>query len=192
MGLLDDLLNNMLAGQSAGAPPANRAPQPQAPSGGSDMTRILMSLLPVVMAMMANRGGGTAQQPRGGSTGGGGLGDLLGSLLGGGRGGSAGGGGGLGDLLSQLQRAGLGTQANSWVSRGQNQPISPDAMEQVFGRDGLSQLARYAGISEAEAARGMSQLLPEVVDRVTPDGRVPDQNELAASVDAFTKRYGMR
>jgi uncharacterized protein YidB (DUF937 family) len=189
MGLLDDLLSSMAAGQDAGPQRSGRPPQPQ--SSGIDMNQVLMSLLPVVLAMMSQRRGGAAQSGGGPSMGGqstgGGLGDLLGSLFGG-----AGGRGGLADLLSQLQRAGLGAQADSWVSRGANQPISPDAVEQVFGRDVLAQIARHAGVSEADASRGLSQLLPEVVDRVTPEGRVPEENDLLASVDAFTRRYAAR
>jgi uncharacterized protein YidB (DUF937 family) len=118
---------------------------------------------------------------------------LIGAVLGGG--GSSGGGGGLGGLgsiLGRLQQTGYGDQANSWVGRGQNQPLPPDAMAQVFGNGGLAEIARRAGVSEADASRGLSQLLPEVVDHVTPDGRVPDLDSLAASVDALTQRSRMR
>jgi uncharacterized protein YidB (DUF937 family) len=154
-----------------------------------------MTLLPIVLAMLAQRRSGAAPAGRGAgaepSLGGGpslgGLGDLLGSVLGG-----AGGRGGLGELLEQFQRAGLGTQADSWVGRGANQPLSPDGLERVFGRDMLAQIARHAGVSEAEASRGLSQLLPEVVDQVTPEGKVPDADVLVASVDAFARRYGVR
>jgi uncharacterized protein YidB (DUF937 family) len=77
------------------------------------------------------------------------------------------------------------------VSRGANQPIPPDAMTQVFGRDGLEQISRQAGISEDEASRGLSELLPEVVDRMTPEGQVPDADVLSNSVDAFARRFGL-
>jgi uncharacterized protein YidB (DUF937 family) len=99
--------------------------------------------------------------------------------------------GGLGGLLEQLQRTGFGEQADSWVSRGANKPISPDAMTQIFGRDGLEQISRQAGISEDEASQGLSQLLPEVVDRMTPEGEVPEADALANSVDDFAKRLGL-
>jgi len=186
MGLLDDLLGS-LANQGGIGQPVNPRQQPQAPSGTS---QIMMALLPVVLAMLSNRGGQGAQAGARPSTGsaGGGLGDLIGAILGGRSG--ATGGGGLGDLLSQLQRAGYGEQAQSWVGRGQNMPLPPDAMEQVFGRDGVAQIARRVGISEADASRGLSQLLPEVVDHVTPEGRVPNFDALTASVDALTLRSG--
>ncbi|MGH7306070.1 MAG: YidB family protein [Candidatus Rokuibacteriota bacterium] len=139
--------------------------------------------------MLANRGsqGGAPTQMNYAPQGGGGLGDLLGQVLGGAAGGR-GGAGGLGGLLAQMQQAGFGEQADSWVSRGANQPISPDAMTQIFGRDGIEEISRRAGVSHEDAARGLSQLLPEVVDHVTPDGDVPDDNALGNSVDQFVRR----
>jgi uncharacterized protein YidB (DUF937 family) len=169
------------------------------------MSSVLMALLPVVLAMLANRGGGAPQA--GSGPGGGGLGDILGQVLGGGAqrgggggmgdilggmlGGGAGGGmGGLGGLLEQMQRAGYGEQARSWVGTGQNMPISPDVIGQIFGQGGIAEIARQAGVSEREASEGLSQLLPEVVDRVTPNGQVPDLDQLAASVEDLRKRLG--
>ena len=178
MGLLDDLLGG-LAGQAAG----DRAQQQQtrAAGGGAGMSQVLVALMPVLLQMLSNRGAG------GGSGTGGGLADVLGQVLGGsGRGAP----GGLGGLLEQLQRTGFGEQADSWVSRGANKPISPDAMTQVFGQEGLEQLSRQAGISPEEASSGLSALLPEVVDRMTPDGTVPDADALAKSVDDFVRRLG--
>jgi len=64
-------------------------------------------------------------------------------------------------------------------------------MTQIFGRDGLEHIARQAGISEDEATRGLSQLLPEVVDRVTPDGSMPDVDALRNSVDDLSRRLGI-
>ena len=75
--------------------------------------------------------------------------------------------GGLDGPLEQLQCSGFGEQANSWVSRGPNQPISPGAMAQIFGQDGLEQISRQAG-SATRGIAGPLQLLPEVVDRMTP------------------------
>ena len=176
MGILDDLLGG-LAGQTRA-----QQQQTQAPGGGGGMSQVLMALMPVVLQMMSNRGAG------GGAGTGGGLADVLGQVLGGGGRGSA---GGLGGLLEQLQRAGFSEEADSWVSRGANKPISPDAMSQIFGRDGLEQISKQAGISEDDAARGLSQLLPEVVDHMTPDGGVPDDDALASSVDQFARRLGL-
>ena len=144
------------------------------------MSQVLIALMPVVLGMLANRGsGGGAPTQRNFAPGaGGGIADVLGQALGGG-------------LLEQLQRTGFAEQADSWVGRGANKPISPDAMTQIFGRDGLEQISRQAGISEDEASQGLSQLLPEVVDRMTPQGEVPEADALANSVDDFAKRLGL-
>lgn len=195
MGLLDELLGGMA--DAAGGRGAERAP---AAGNAQGMGGIVAALLPVVLAMLANRGGTQAGagaggledllgQVLGGGRGAGGMGDLLGQMLGGGRG-SGGGMGGLGDLLEQFQRAGFGDQARSWVGTGQNQAITPEVIAQVFGRDGLSAIAARAGVSETEASVGLSQLLPEVVDRVTPQGQVPDLQSLSASVEALARQLG--
>ena len=178
MGILDELLAG-LAGQALGG----RDPQQQtrAAGGGAGMSQVLMALMPIVLQMLSNRGA------RGGSGTGGGIADVLGQVLGGSGGGTA---GGLGGLLEQLQRTGFGEQADSWVSRGANKPISPDAMTQVFGREGLEQISQQAGITSDEASLGLSELLPEVVDRITPEGKVPDADALANSVDDFVRRLG--
>ena len=187
MGLLDDLLGG-LAGQTMGRA---QAPAPRGGPGG--MGGVLVALMPVVLGMLATRGSqrGGPGQVNDAPDAGGGLADILGQVLGGagGRGGAA---GGLGGLLEQLQRSGYGEQAKSWVSRGPNQPIPPDAMSQIFGREGLESISKQAGVSQDEASRGLSELLPEVVDRVTPDGEVPDVEALAKTVDELARRFGGR
>ena len=214
MGILEDLLASATSPQGGmggmGGQP-RQAPAP-AHAGGGGMGGIMMALLPVVLAMLANRGGGAQQtgtgagggglgdilgQVLGGGAprGGGGIGDILGQVLGGGGGGGAGAGmggmGGLGGLLEQFQRAGYGEQASSWVGTGQNQPIPADVIGHIFGQDGLAAIARQAGVSEQDASAGLSQLLPEVVDRVTPNGQVPDLDMLSASVNDLSRRFGI-
>lgn len=179
MGILDDLLGGVLSG-AAGQQRGGRPPQGSATAGGGT-ANIMMALLPVVLSMLASRGGG----PR---AGGGGLGDILGQVLGGGN--SSGAGGGLGGLLEQMQKAGFGNQARSWVGTDQNIPISPDAMGEIFGKDGLEEIARRAGLTREQTCEGLSQLLPEVVDRVTPGGHEPDLDQLVRSVDALRQRMG--
>jgi uncharacterized protein YidB (DUF937 family) len=183
MGLLDDLL-----GQLAGGPAmSNRqAPRAEAASGGPSMSRILMALLPVVLMMLGNRRGNESAPSTGFGRSGGGLGDILGQVLGG-----AGAAGGLGAILDGLQRAGFGDQARSWVSTGQNVPLPPGALEQVFGQGGLAEIARRAGLSEADTSRGLAELMPEVVNHVTPNGQVPDGDQLLASVNDLARRLGV-
>ena len=185
MGLLDDLLGGL-----AGSPAGSRVPRAQQTraTGAGGMSEVLVALMPVVLAMLSNRGA----QPRSADpTSAGGLGDLLGQVLGGATGGG-GASGGLGAILGQLQQAGFAEQADSWVGRGANKPIPPDAMTQIFGRDGIEQISRQAGLSEAETSDGLSRLLPEVVDRVTPEGDVPDFDALTRSVSDLARQFGAR
>lgn len=108
-----------------------------------------------------------------------GLRQILGSLLGGaGPGGTPAGAapgasGGLGPLIEQFRRAGFGPQAESWVGAGPNQPVSPDILSQVFGQDRVQAWARTTGIDPSELLANLSQLLPHLVDRATPEGRLP-------------------
>ena len=179
MGLLDDLLGNIVGGGAS--QPGGWSPAQGSAATGSGGARIMMALLPVVLSMLASRGGGSR-------AGGGGLGDLLGQVLGSGT--PSGAGSGLGDLLAQMQRAGFGDQARSWVSTGQNMPISPDALSQIFGAGGLEAIARQANLTPEQTSKGLSQLLPEVVDRVTPGGQEPDGDQLEASIDDLLRRMG--
>lgn len=183
MGLLDDLI-----GQLAGGSPQRTGAQAPQAGGGAGMGTVLVALAPVVIAMIGGNQGGT--QPGRSTNTGGGLSDVLGSLLGGGRGGAGAGAGGLGGLLEQFQRAGFGTQASSWVGTGQNQPLPSGALEQVFGKNGLAEIARVAGVSEGDASRGLAELLPEMVDRVTPNGQVPDDSSLLSNLSDLSRRLG--
>lgn len=202
MGILDELLGSAMSGQGGMNQPATRQ-FPQQASGGA-MSSTLMALLPVVLAMLSNRGGGMQQA---GSAPSGGLGDILGQMMGGGAqpgggglggmlggmlgGGGAGGAGGLGGLLQQMASTGYGEHARSWVGTGQNMPIGPDDLEQILGRGGIAQIARQAGVSEADASQGLAALLPEVVDHVTPGGEVTDLDSAMASMSDLSRRFGV-
>ncbi len=82
--------------------------------------------------------------------------------------------GGLSGLVSMFTQGGLGNLVSSWVSTGKNLPISASQIAQVFGHEQLGQLAAKAGLSPQAASAGLAQLLPSLVDRMTPDGKVPE------------------
>jgi uncharacterized protein YidB (DUF937 family) len=96
----------------------------------------------------------------------------------------------LAGLLGQLTQQGYGQQVQSWVGTGANEPLPPQALSQVFDPQELSTIASEAGVSEDEAREGLSELLPEVVDRVTPQGQLPGEDELNNSIDDFVRRLG--
>lgn len=81
--------------------------------------------------------------------------------------------GGLGGLLQQFQKSGLGDEAASWVGTGQNQPISPDQISNVLGGDTIGALAQQLGLGHGDVAGQLSQILPQVVDQLTPHGQAP-------------------
>src|SRR6202163_2757553 len=189
MGLLD-VLNGMQNG-----PRGPSTPGAQSGSGGgmSPMTMAILGLLAwkAVKHLTAgqpgaapaptpapNPGNVTASLPGGGMSGGlgGGLGDLLkgglGGLLAGGAAGSVI-SGGLGDLLNQLQQKGHGDTASSWVSNGPNKQISPNDLASALGADQIQSLSAQSGLSRDELLNGLSQYLPDAVNHLTPDGRLP-------------------
>ncbi len=81
--------------------------------------------------------------------------------------------GGIEGILGKFQQAGYAEQAQSWVSTGENQPISADALQQVLGQGQLGQLAQQLGIGQGEAAGGLASVLPQLIDQMTPQGQVP-------------------
>jgi uncharacterized protein YidB (DUF937 family) len=193
MGLMD-VLNGMQNGPRGARPPANSNT-----SGG--MSPIMMAILGL-LAYKAMKGlsGGSQQapaptppaRPAGGTVTagmpgatGGGIGDLLkgglGGLLAGGAAGSVI-SGGLGDLLKQFQQSGHSETANSWVGPGSNQPISPGDLSKALGADQIDSLASQSGLSRDELLSGLSQQLPGVIDHLTPDGRLPTENELSGRI----------
>jgi uncharacterized protein YidB (DUF937 family) len=87
--------------------------------------------------------------------------------------------GGLGGLLDKLQKGGLGDVANSWVGPGQNKPVSPGQLGPVLGNDLIKTLSQRSGIPEDELMKQLSQILPGVVDKLTPQGRIPTAAELS-------------
>lgn len=112
---------------------------------------------------------------------GGGLGELIGqisnnpdllnaatSLLG-----NDGGAGGLGGLVSKFQQAGMGDVIASWIGTGRNQAISGDQLSQVLGNDTLSALAQQLGLNTGDVAGQLSNILPGLVDHLTPGGQAP-------------------
>jgi len=129
-----------------------------------------MGLLDAVIGAMAGGQGGT-------QNGGGAQGALLNAviaMLANGQQPGGGGIGGLGDLIGRFTRGGMGEVIGSWIGHGQNAPISADQLSNVLGPDASGQIAAQLGLSHGEAASQLSQILPQAVDRLTPQGQAPD------------------
>ena len=198
MGLLD-VINGMQQG-----PRGSSTPSSQSSGGMSPMTMALLGLIawkafkhitassPGAVAPApspAPGGGSVASGTGGGGLGGslggglgGGLGDILKGPLGGVLGGAAAGSvisGGLGDLLKQLQQGGHGDTASSWVGKGENKAISPGDLAGALGADQIDSLASQSGMSRDDLLSGLSKYLPQVIDHLTPDGRLPSEDEMS-------------
>jgi uncharacterized protein YidB (DUF937 family) len=116
---------------------------------------------------------------------GGGLGDILKSGLGGLLAGGAAGSvlsGGLNDLLKQFQQSGQGDVAKSWVDNGPNKAIASDDLAKTLGGDQINTLMAHTGLSRQDLLAGLSQYLPEAVNQLTPNGRLPTEQELSRSL----------
>jgi uncharacterized protein YidB (DUF937 family) len=196
MGLLD-VLNGMQHGPRGVRDPSQKS------GGMSPITMAILGLL-AYKALKHVTGGQQTTAPAGSppvpggtttaSTGG--LGGMLGGLLGGGSGGLgdllkgglggalAGGAagsvlsGGLGDLLGQLQKNGLGNEASSWVSKEPNKSVSPDDLGKALGADQINALSAQTGMSRDDLLSSLAQYLPDAVNHLTPDGRLPSEHEL--------------
>jgi uncharacterized protein YidB (DUF937 family) len=95
---------------------------------------------------------------------------------------SVGGTGGLGGLVQAFQGKGMGDMISSWISTGPNPPATAAQMSSVLGPDTLSQFAAKAGIPHGEAGGLLAGLLPMVIDQLTPQGKVPESNDLESSL----------
>ena len=188
MGLLD-ILNSIQAGGVSNDPRARAAPPSQ---GMSPTAKALLALLAIYAAKNLRQAGAPPTQPAGPAGGnvsaglpggqGGNLGDLLRGTLGGVLGGAAAGtvlNGGLDGLLKQLQQSGQGDVARSWVGTGPNKTISQGDLASALGTDTLDKLSEQTGMDHADLLSGLSQHLPRFVDQLTPDGRLPTEEEAA-------------
>jgi uncharacterized protein YidB (DUF937 family) len=81
--------------------------------------------------------------------------------------------GGLGGLVDSFRKAGLGEKADSWIGTGQNSPVSEPEVEKGVGGDMIDELARQTGLSREELLKRLAAVLPNVVDQMTPSGRLP-------------------
>ena len=170
-------------------------------SGGLQMAAIALLVQQLMKHSRGSAAEATAPSPAEGQAApaqgggqGGGLGDILGGLLGGGAGAAAGGGllggllgggggsaagggilGGLGGLLGGLRGHGMEGKVDSWVQPGPNQSVSADELSRAFDPKDIDAAAREAGTDRGGLMQEVSRLLPDFVDKLTPQGRVPER-----------------
>ena len=188
MGLMD-VLNGMQNGP--------HGPRGESTGSGGGMSPLTMAVLGLIayktfksftsLPTAAPAAPGTPGAPGRGQAAspGGGISDILktglGTVLAGGAAGSIL-SGGLGDLLKQFQQSGQGDVAKTWVGNGPNKAISSDDLAKALGGDQINTLMAHTGLSRQDLLAGLSQYLPEAVNQLTPDGRLPTEQELSKSL----------
>ena len=153
-----------LGGSHTGASPAGNAPSPSTPTPLPGTTTASTGGLGDVLSGGL---GGLMKGPLGGT---------LGGLLAGGAAGSVL-SGRLNDLLKQFQDNGHTETANSWVSAGPNKQISPGDLASALGADQINTLSSQTGLSRDELLSGLAKQLPDIINQLTPDGRLPTEHE---------------
>jgi len=138
--------------------------------GGNIAKPLIVALGALLVGKMMSGGSAPATAPAAGPRGGGSQPASSGLL------------GGLGGLLEKLSSAGHGDAVKSWLGPGQNAPIQPAGLGSALGQTTVSDLARTAGMSETDFLAHLSRVLPGVVDKLTPTGRIPDATEIQAAL----------
>ncbi len=98
--------------------------------------------------------------------------------------------GGLPGIISKFQHGGLADQVGSWVGTGTNQPITGGQLQEVLGSGSIGQIAQQLGLSHADASSGLAQVLPKIIDHLTPNGQLPADHAdlLTQALSALGKR----
>ena len=113
--------------------------------------------------------------------------DLMSSVMG-----LLGGQGGLDKLIGQFASKGLGDVIGSWVSTGKNLPVSGDQLQSVLGKDTINNLASKLGMDKGALTSQLTNLLPNVVDKLTPDGKVPEGDIMSKGMDILGGLLGKK
>src|SRR5512136_23997 len=97
--------------------------------------------------------------------------------------------GGLQGLIQMFKQKGLGDAASSWISTGENQPVSGEQIQHALGGNFIQQIAQQLGSSKSEVSGGLANLLPEIIDKLTPNGSLPESNQLQQSLELLKEKF---
>ncbi|MFL6652992.1 MAG: YidB family protein [Sulfurifustaceae bacterium] len=97
--------------------------------------------------------------------------------------------GGLSGLVQMFHQKGESGTVQSWVSNGENQPISPDKVQEVLGQERVKEVADTAGVSEEQASHGLAQILPQLVNQLTPEGKLPENDSATGTLSQLAQRF---
>lgn len=97
--------------------------------------------------------------------------------------------GGLLGLVNTLRQLGLDDVVSSWISTGENKPISSEQVQNALGEGQINQMAQNMGVSRQEVSTGLAGLLPQLIDKLTPDGKLPESSVLDQGLELLKKRF---
>ena len=97
--------------------------------------------------------------------------------------------GGLSGLISKFEKGGLGEVVSSWVGTGANAPVSGEQISNTLGADKIQEIAGKLGISNTQVSEGLAVLLPHIIDKLTPDGKLPNGNSLEQSLGSLLQKF---
>jgi uncharacterized protein YidB (DUF937 family) len=97
--------------------------------------------------------------------------------------------GGLQGLIQTFKEKGLEDAISSWVSTGENQPVSGDQIQHALGGNFIQQIAQQLGSSKSEVSGGLANLLPDIVDKLTPAGKLPEGDQLTQGLELLKKSF---
>jgi uncharacterized protein YidB (DUF937 family) len=95
--------------------------------------------------------------------------------------------GGLQGLIQTFKEKGLGDAMSSWISTGENQPVSGDQIQHALGGNFIQQIAQQLGNSRSEVSGSLSNLLPQIIDKLTPSGTLPEGDALNQGLNRLKK-----
>ena len=96
--------------------------------------------------------------------------------------------GGITGLIQKFNEKGLGDHMSSWISTGENLPISADQIKDALGSDKIKELASKLNLDEHDTSKSLADLLPHLINKLTPDGSVPHQDMLSQGIDILKKK----
>ncbi len=97
--------------------------------------------------------------------------------------------GGLQGLIQTFKEKGLGAAMSSWISTGQNQPVSGEQIQHALGGSFIQEIAQHLGSSNSEVSGGLANLLPNIIDKLTPAGNVPEGDQLLHGLELLKKNF---
>jgi uncharacterized protein YidB (DUF937 family) len=97
--------------------------------------------------------------------------------------------GGLQGLVQMFKEKGLGDAMSSWISTGENQPVSGDQIQHAMGGTFIQQIAERLGSSKSEVSGGLANLLPDIIDKLTPNGKLPESDQLSQGLEMLKKSF---